>query len=45
MAVKFIIIIIIIIIIKSLWTQKIGEELSTVREAANTHDCFAVAIR
>ena len=28
----------------SLWTSEIGEELSTVRERSNTHDCFAVAI-
>ena len=30
---------------KSLWMSEIGEELSTVREIANTHDHFAVAIR
>ena len=30
---------------KSLWTPEIGKELSTVRETANTHDRFAVAIR
>ena len=30
---------------KSLWMPEIGEELSTVREIANTHDHFAVAIR
>ena len=29
---------------KSLWMLEIGEELSTVRETANTHDHFAVAI-
>ena len=29
---------------KSLWTLEIGEELSTARETANTHDRFAVAI-
>ena len=31
-------------IYKSLWTPGIGEELSTVREASDTHDLFAVAI-
>ena len=30
---------------KSLWTPKIGEELSTVRETSNTHDRFAVTIQ
>ena len=29
---------------KSLWTPEIGEELSTVRKTANTHDRFVVAI-
>ena len=29
---------------KSLWTPEIREELSTVRETANTHDRFAVAL-
>ena len=30
---------------KSLWTPEIGKELFTVRETANTHDHFVVAIR
>ena len=30
---------------KSLWMPEIGKELSSVWETANTHDCFAVAIR